>query len=203
MCICSQPSSWPRSITTMFITYTSLYLTHSLLFCDSQLFHFVETNLLHFWSKILAFFFSRPARAHQTRSLCSSIPPLHSLIHRRLLCQWQSTFPPPPHLMDSHLHGKHWVHFLWDARIGEEEWILKPRTGNIWLILPPNNVTFRQGGASEWPGWKSIKSKFAQFWPTTGSCFDFPQANFIYLYNLTGPIFGYVAVIIFNKTSTT
>ena len=129
-----------------------------------------------------------PRPAHPARSLCSSIPPLHSLIHRRLLCQWQSTFPPPPHLMDSHLHGKHWVHFLWEARIGEEEdWILKPRTGNI--VLPPNNLAFRLGGALEWPGWKSIKSKFAPFWPTAGSCFDFPQANFIYLYNITGPNF--------------
>ena len=90
--------------------------------------------------------FSRPA--HQTRSLCSSIPPLHSLIHRHLgASQWQSTFPPPPHLMDSHLHGKHWVHFLWGARIEEEEeWILKPRTGNIWLVLSLKELQNDQGG---------------------------------------------------------
>ena len=158
---------------------TSLYLTHSLLFSDSQLFHFVKTNLLYSWSKI-------PATSTPSPFTLFLIPPLHSLIHRRLL--WQSTFPPPPHLMDSYLHDKHWVHFLWEARIGEEEdWILKPRTGNI--VLPPNNLAFRLGGALEWPGWKSIKSKFAPFWPTAGSCFDFPQANFIYLYNITGPNF--------------
>ena len=54
MCICSQPSCWLPSITIRFITYTSLYLTHSLLFSDSQLFYFVKTNLLHSWSKIPA-----------------------------------------------------------------------------------------------------------------------------------------------------
>ena len=142
-CSSSQRLCWLPSITIMFITFTSLYLTHSLLFSDNQLFHFVETNLLYSWSKILAFLttgtpnpftlFLNPAS-----SLFDPPPPRS---------QWQSTFPPPPHLMDSHLHGKHWVHFLWGARIEEEEeWILKPRTGNIWLVLSLKELQNDQGG---------------------------------------------------------
>ena len=197
-CSSSQRLCWLPSITIMFITFTSLYLTHSLLFSDSQLFHFVETNLFHSWSKILAF-------------LASSTPNPFTLF----LNPASSLFDPPPPRSQSvaiNFSSSSASHGFSSQRQALSPFSLRSshcigRRMNIeakdgeYMASSSSVQSTLQAGRR--PRVTSIRSKFAQFWPTAGSWFDFPQENFIYLYNLTGPIFGYVAVVIVNKISPT